>query len=310
MATSGSTDFTLSRSEIIDEVLAICNVVGSGETPSPEDIAKVNRTLNIMLKAWQKTEDYLWLRTEATIMLVYGQASYSLPGAKGSNTVIKTELGAAEAAGQTVITVDSTAGMTASDVVLIELDSGALHASTISSVDNSTTITIADATSGAASIDNHVYTYTTAIGRPLSIESIRLRDLNGNDRPLNRYSRQQYFDLPDKNVVGTPIAYYYDSKLSTGKLYLYPTPDTVKSRLEITYTRTIEDMDSASNTLDMPVECLEAVIWNCALRCAPQFEVDRLKIEREIAPIAFQALAEMRGGDVEDGSIYIEPTEE
>lgn len=74
-------------------------------------------------------------------------------------TGIETTIGADEATGQTTITVASSTGMTAAEKIAIILDIGTIHATTVSSVTNSTTIVIDDALTGKASSGNRVYTY-------------------------------------------------------------------------------------------------------------------------------------------------------
>ena len=74
-------------------------------------------------------------------------------------TGIETTLGADEAAGQTILTVESTTGLTATENIAVYLDTGTVHTSTIASVTDSTTLTINDALPSKASDGNRVYTY-------------------------------------------------------------------------------------------------------------------------------------------------------
>jgi|DEB0MinimDraft_3_1074331.scaffolds.fasta_scaffold00492_8 hypothetical protein len=78
------------------------------------------------------------------------------PGAPDSNTHNETTLDAAEAAGQTVISVAATTNMQAGDSILIELDDSTFHLSTISSFVAGDTVTIADALPSKAASGNKV----------------------------------------------------------------------------------------------------------------------------------------------------------
>lgn len=307
MATSGSTNYSRTRNQIISEALELLNVVGVGQSAAAEDIASASATLNLMVKAWQAQGYHLWRLTEGVMTVVKGTSKYNLPGALGSNTVVKTELGADEALGQTVITVDSTAGMTAGDVVLIEQDDGTLHSSTISSVDDATTITIADATTVATAENRHVYAYTTALPRPVRITHVRLRNSSDMDRELYQYSRTEYFNLANKETEGTPIGYYYDPQLTTGNMYIYPAPNSVKQRIHFTYERTIEDFDNGTDDPDFPQEWLMALTYNLALNLATKFETERLKVRDQIAPLAFRYLQEALAFDSEHSQMMIQP---
>ena len=71
----------------------------------------------------------------------------------------ETSIGSDEAAGQTTLTVDSSAGMSAADNIVITLDAGSIHTTTIGSVTNSTTIVIDDALPSKASEGNRIYTF-------------------------------------------------------------------------------------------------------------------------------------------------------
>lgn len=77
MATSGSTDFSLSARQVITNALQRINMIAEHQTPPPEMATRAMRELNMMLKGWQKYE-HLWNITEGYINLVANTASYSL----------------------------------------------------------------------------------------------------------------------------------------------------------------------------------------------------------------------------------------
>lgn len=77
MSTSGSTDFSLNSRQIIDEALRLCGVLQVGDSPTTDRAYEAVNALNMMLKTWGAS-GRLWLKTEAVLTLVAGQASYSL----------------------------------------------------------------------------------------------------------------------------------------------------------------------------------------------------------------------------------------
>lgn len=81
MATSGSTDWTLTSRQIITEALENLGVVPVGDTPGPEDAAKALSVLNQMLKTWGAS-GRLWIKTEGAVTLLAATASYSIPNAR------------------------------------------------------------------------------------------------------------------------------------------------------------------------------------------------------------------------------------
>ncbi len=310
MATSSSIDFNLTRDNIISHALELIGRLGAGETADSNDVTYCSNALNLMVKSWQNQGLHLWTRTEATVYLTTGTAKYSLvstsSGANASNTTAETTISSDEASGQTVISVTSSTGMTASDVVLIEQDDNTLHATTISSVDSSTQITIASATTEAAASGNQVYTFTTRLGRPLDILSIRLENKSNIERVLDKISHQEYFDITNKTTQSKPNQYYYDPQTGTGQLYIWPTPDAVSDRLRITYLRSIEDFDAAGNDPDFPQEWTEALAWGLASRIAIAFGVDANK-RQEITLRAEQLLQMATEWDNEHSSAHVIP---
>jgi len=306
LSTSGSTNFSLNRDEVITDTLILLGVLGAEQTITVEDTNLVNRALNRMIKAWQGQGLQLWAEQQATIFLNGSSQSYSLgsSGDHASNTVVETTLDAAEASGQTVLSVTSTTGMTVGDYVGIELTDGTRQWTTITAISAGDTITVNTALTGAAASGKTVYTYTTRLARPLEIVSIRLRDSDSHDILIHNCGTEDYHAIVDKADTGQVVEWAYNPGLSTGSgtLYVWPVSDNVVERLKITYRRSIEDMDSAANDFDFPVEWLDAIIYNLAVRISPMYgKTQKLDV---IAPLAAQYLADMKAGNSETGSIY------
>lgn len=78
MTTSGSSDYTETRDQIISDSLQLLGVVGAGETPSSADITFAANILNKMIKGWQAQGIHLWKETNQIVTIVAGQASYDL----------------------------------------------------------------------------------------------------------------------------------------------------------------------------------------------------------------------------------------
>ena len=53
MAVSGSTNFSVTRDDIINEALELLGVLGEGEVANTNQLTSASRTLNMMTKAWQ-----------------------------------------------------------------------------------------------------------------------------------------------------------------------------------------------------------------------------------------------------------------
>lgn len=258
----------------------------------------------MMLKAFQKKGLKLWLRKKATVFLAKNDSQYGLgtSGDHATYSYTRTQIKTAAVAGATSIDVDSTTGMTAADYIGIELDDGSLQWTTISSVTDSDTVVIpAAGLTSAAAVDNYVYFYTTKIDRPLDIVEAYISDVDGNDRPVNIIGKKEYTELSNKTTDGAVVSIHYDPQLTTGQLYVWPQSSVVTDTLELVVHRPIEDMDSANDNFDVPVEWLEPIVWGLAWRLCPDNGID-INRKRDIERNAKEFLDDAESGDFEHGA--------
>lgn len=83
MATSGSSDYSLTARQMSTAALQLIDVCPIGEDPSAEDAAKAVEQLNLMLKTWgADPKPKLWQLTEASVTLIASTASYALSAAR------------------------------------------------------------------------------------------------------------------------------------------------------------------------------------------------------------------------------------
>lgn len=142
-------------------------------------------------------------------------------------------------------------------------------------------------------------TLTTAVSyamaeRALRVHSVRYRNANGLDLPLEPMTRQRYYDLPNKTATGIPHGYYYDRQLSTGTLFIWqPMAAVTTETLRVTYERPID----TDEDIDVPPEWENAAVWNLALQLAPIYAPDR-DVSAQAAYELGLALAADREGSV------------
>lgn len=146
----------------------------------------------------------------------------------------------------------------------------------------------------------------TAARRMLSVR----RRTASIDTPICELAREEYYDLPTKAAVGTPVSWHFDPQRSTRSLFVWPTASTAiaaSTALHFTYLRVIEDIDALENDPDVPQEWLEALIYNLAVRLAGQYD-DRAKAD--IVALRFDAKAlldDLSAQDQEPVSVYFSP---
>ncbi len=78
MATSGTTDFSVSRDDIIKRALRLIGVLAQGETPTTDQVTEAALALNGLVKAWQADGMPLWAIKERTVVLLEDTATYTL----------------------------------------------------------------------------------------------------------------------------------------------------------------------------------------------------------------------------------------
>jgi hypothetical protein len=316
MTTSGSVNFSVSRDDIIQDALENLGVLSEGDTPSAAQLTQMSRKLNMIVKQWQGRSDFapglkLWARKTGYLFLQSGQSVYTLGPTSSGNTdkfattYVSTTIASNEAAGQTVLSLTSATGISDTNRIAIELDSGAIQWTTVSGSPAGNDVTVAAALTGAAAAGNRVFAYATANQglRPLSIISVVLRDENTNDTTLDPMLVEDYESISDKTADGSPALYHYETTLTDGTLYLDCEPNDVSKVLRIKYLRPIEDFDSASDTPDYPQEWYRPLCWQLTIDGAPSYGV---AVTNEMKLCRDESLAIAKNANPETSNLYFQ----
>lgn len=308
MSTSGTATFNLNRLEIVKEALALAKVIDPEDSLDPNVAATANRHLNIMLKAWQGNGKHLWLRTEGALFLQKGQVKYELysSGAHATQSYVQALLSADAASSATTINVVSTSGMTAGDNIGIELDTGYLHWTTIATIPDATTLTLATGISSAAASSNYVYAYTAKIGKPIFIETVRRFFGSNQEVPLVELSYLEYMNQPSKTQQSTPNSYAFSPQRDKGDFYVWQAPNSVRDVIKFTYGRQIEDMNAALNNPDLPQEFLEPIIYKLAARLANVFGMAHGEDYQNLLQMASVVLDDMTTVDTDYAPVFFQ----
>lgn len=82
-----------------------------------------------------------------------------------------------------------------------------------------------------------------------------------SDIQMTRLSRSEYSAIPNKSTKGQPLQFFVDKQISP-TISVYPTPDeTSKYTIHLNVLTRMDDVDAATNTLQMPFRfypCLAA----------------------------------------------------
>ena len=312
MATSGSYDYSLTASNVLTESLEYIQVLANDGTIDPNDETSCLRTLNMMAKQWSGNFDFApglkaFSRKHGYMFLQKNQGSYSL-GPSGDNaslTYVTTTMREAAIATATTLELTSTTGMTAADKIGIELDSGSIYWTTITSVTDGDTLVIpSPGLSGASAIGRRIFTYTTKLIRPLYIEQAGLLDTSDNYSALEPMTIEYYERISVKITDATPSYYRYDNTLTNGTIYLDVEPDDVTNVLRLTFFVPAEDYDAVANDIAFPQEWYLPLALGLAKLIAPKFNYSWSQNDESNYQ---SALAIARGSYAETSEVYFQP---
>jgi len=102
------------------------------------------------------------------------------------------------------------------------------------------------------------------------ILSVRMVQSSTYERPLNRWGRSEYLEMPNKLQTGDPISYYVDNQRDSIIMYVWPVP-TSDTTLKVEYLRFPEIITDSAQTVDFPQKYNELLFVSLAMRCAGIF---------------------------------------
>lgn len=140
---------------------------------------------------------------------------------------------------------------------------------------------------------------------PFEIVQMRITR-NSTDLEMIEMSRDDYFALPIKTNKGYPTQWYYDRQRDTGKLYVWPSPDSTAGTLKFTYRRIINDLDANADDLDLPQEWYQAVVYGLAKKLMPRYGKTGTPDGQFVAAEAGRSYAVVKGFDIGTGKGSIE----
>lgn len=282
MATSGTVTYSQNELTLYTDALQNLGVYGAGETLTADDVALCRRKLNMLVKQWVSQIDFapglkLWTRRRAYLFLQDGQIEYDL-GPSGDHTAegeyTTTTLTAAAVTSDTALTVASIADIATTNAVGVELDSGAIHWTTVNGAPSGSTVTLAAGLASSASIGRRVFAYAAKMRRPFEIVSASLRSDNGNDSPMDpNMGVDEYELISRKSGAGTPYRMYFEPRTSNARVFLDCAPSDVTRVVRMVYLSYIEDLTTTTGDLDFPPEWYRPLSAQLAVDLAPAFEV-------------------------------------
>ena len=261
MASSGSRDFELDVAEYVEEAFERCGL----EVRTGYDLQSARRSLNILFADWANRGLNRWTMTQESITLASGIAEYPLGtltmtvAASGNFSVGETITGGTSSATASITSKPSATSMA------ITIPSGTFSSGeTLTGGISSATTTL----SSAVSFED--------VQSSIDVLSAVIRQNSGTsnqaDTSISRISRDTFINISNKRSTSTPSQYYVDRQI-TPKIKLWPTPNSSALLLVFDRMRRIEDVDTMTNTADVPFRfypCLTAgLAYYLSMKRAP-----------------------------------------
>lgn len=109
--------------------------------------------------------------------------------------------------------------------------------------------------------------------RPQAILGAHIRDANNIDTPIKVWAFRDYEMIVDKTVESTlPYRLAYNPDVTSGTVYLWPTPDTANT-LRMDVSTLLSEFTSLDTTFTFPPGYRRCLRKNLALELAPMFGV-------------------------------------
>ena len=155
--------------------------------------------------------------------------------------------------------------------------------------------------------------YNIGIGQTLNIpapimllQAIRT-DSSGSKIDMDIVARQDFNTLPG-NSTGIPLKVNYQHGVNSGVISFWPTPSSSNTAtVTIVYQRPFQYFTSATDTMDLPEQWYDALIYNLAVKLAPEWSIplqERMMLKQEAKD--YTDVASAVGN--EEGSLFLSPT--
>jgi len=229
VATSGTYTYSITAVNLILASLRLVNAYdpefASSATSNQQSTAA--EALEMMLQGWKTQGLELWERKYGVIFFQKNQATYVIggPGPGGDHACVSTPLGAnyivtaatsGASTSATSITLDritsslNTVGSAATTIATgfnigIELDTGYIQWTTVNGALTGNSVPLTAGLTSAVSAGNTVFAYQTKIHKPIQILDCFIRQIAGNDTPVNLIETPSFLTRePSKETFRLP----------------------------------------------------------------------------------------------------------
>ena len=141
-------------------------------------------------------------------------------------------------------------------------------------------------TSGTAT-----YSSANGLASPMNdILEVAIRR-SGTDYEVDRISRGEYLNVPNKTSTGRPSQFYFNRQTSP-EITLWPVPENSTDQLVYYYITRIEDAGTSQNTTDVPYRFLPCMVAGLAYYLSLKKAPERVQLLKAVYEEEFQRAAD------------------
>jgi len=142
---------------------------------------------------------------------------------------------------------------------------------------------------GTTTVTQGTSQYTLAEDVVDILDMVLRRD--GTDYEMERISRADYLNFPNKTDQGRPSQFYYDRQIAP-VINLWQTPENSTDQLVYYYVRRIEDAGTLINTTGIPFRFYPCMVSGLAYYLAIKRAPDRVQMMKSIYEEEFKRAAD------------------
>jgi len=113
---------------------------------------------------------------------------------------------------------------------------------------------------------------------------------DGTDYEVDRISRGEYLNVPNKTTSGRPSQFYFNRQIKP-EVTLWPVPDAADS-LVYYYIKRIQDIDTSKNDAEVPFRFVPCMVAGLAYYIAMKKAPDRIQLLKAVYEEEFQRAAD------------------
>lgn len=264
---------------ILSKSLRILGVIDKSQPIQAIDRDYAFEALN-SVTSWIATEyNHLWLEDLCVILCKKGVPSYTM-GA-GATYITTQEylkvlsLSVSAIAGATSVTVNNASDIQSGDSIAVFDNDGNSFFTTVNGAPVGNIVTLTNALAANSDSGNLVYSFFDVAPRALRVRNAQYADtVTNSEIPVNRMSRDTYFDQPVKLTQGSASNWYYDPQIPVGKFYLWPTPYSDKNVVRFTSQRPFIVNETNIDAVDFPDEWMLPLAYLTAVSLMDEYIID------------------------------------